>query len=119
MRACGASARADAWLYDNEQGSRILNALAEISAAHPGTTLGQVALNWVLRRRGVTSVIIGVRDEAQLRDNLAAATWALSDAEVALLDTMSQLPSSYPASHYAYASPGRNPPLFPRYRTHS
>ena len=53
---------------------RRLRRSADVSAA-------QVALNWVMNKPGVDTVIIGARDEAQLRDNLAAATWRLSPEE--------------------------------------
>lgn len=106
-------------VYVNDRGNQILDTLAEISAAHEGSSLGQVALNWLLHRPGVASVIIGARTDEQLRDNLAAANWILSDAEVARLDMVSQGSATYPASHYAFSSPGRNPTLFPRHRSRS
>jgi aryl-alcohol dehydrogenase-like predicted oxidoreductase len=111
----GASGRLK--IYDNERGDKLLSTLSEIAAAHSGATSSQVALNWVLRRPGVSSVLIGARTDEQLKDNLAAAKWALSDDEVAKLDTVSQPPLQYPASHYVMSSPGRNPPLVPRYKT--
>jgi aryl-alcohol dehydrogenase-like predicted oxidoreductase len=101
-------------LYDTERGAAILDALTQIAAAHQRASPSQVALNWLLRRPGVTSVIIGARNEDQLRDNLAAATWTLSDEESAKLDAVSQMPPSYPATHHALSHPERNPPLFPR-----
>jgi aryl-alcohol dehydrogenase-like predicted oxidoreductase len=49
-----------------------------------------VALNWVLQRPSVVSIVIGARDEEQLRDNLGAVGWSLSAAQMARLDTASQ-----------------------------
>ncbi len=70
---------------DEERLYRIVDALAEI-AGRRGVSIAQVALNWVMRKPGVDTVIIGARNEQQLRDNLAAANWALSEAEVETLD---------------------------------
>jgi len=56
----------------------------------PGSaTLSQIALNWVARRAGVASVLIGARTDDQFADNLAAANWSLSDAEIGRLDEVS------------------------------
>jgi aryl-alcohol dehydrogenase-like predicted oxidoreductase len=73
----------------------ITDALAEIAEAR-GATMAQVALNWLLRKKGVTSVILGARNEAQLADNLAAAGWTLSAEELARLDAASATPPPYP-----------------------
>ena len=62
---------------DEERLYSIVDALAEI-AAQRGVSISQVALNWVTRKPGVDTVIIGARNEQQLRDNLAAATWTLT-----------------------------------------
>jgi aryl-alcohol dehydrogenase-like predicted oxidoreductase len=70
----------------------------------------QVALNWATRKPGVDTVIIGARSEQQLRDNLAAATWTLSDAEVERLDAVSDLPLPYPYWHQQKFAAERNPP---------
>jgi aryl-alcohol dehydrogenase-like predicted oxidoreductase len=77
---------------------RIVDKLTEIAQAR-GATPAQVALNWVMQKPGVDTVIIGARDEAQLKDNLAAAEWRLSAAEVAALDEVSALPEPYPMWH--------------------
>src|SRR5436190_12849037 len=70
---------------------RIVDTLTEIGQAR-GATPAQVALNWVMNKPGVDTVIIGARDEAQLRDNLAAASWRLSADEMKALDDVSALP---------------------------
>ena len=59
----------------------------------------QVALNWLLRKPTVASVIIGARDEKQLRDNLAAGTFALTNEQVAQLDAASAPAVAYPYWH--------------------
>ena len=95
---------------DFERVYRIVDVLTEIAGAR-GVTPSQVALNWVMRKPGVTTVILGARDEAQLRDNLAAATWRLSAEEVAALDEVSALPEPYPMWHQHKFGIERNPRL--------
>ena len=94
---------------DEERLYRIVDALAEI-AAQRGVSISQVALNWVTRKPGVDTVIIGARNEQQLRDNLAAANWTLADAEVERLDEVSALPLPYPYWHQQKFAGDRNPP---------
>jgi aryl-alcohol dehydrogenase-like predicted oxidoreductase len=69
-----------------------------------------VALNWVTRKPGVDTVIVGARNEQQLSDNLAAANWALTGAEVESLDEVSALPLPYPYWHQRKFAAERNPP---------
>ena len=94
---------------DDERLYRIVDALAEI-AGQRGVSISQVALNWVMRKPGVDTVIIGARNEQQLRDNLAAASWTLTDAEVERLDEVSALPLPYPNWHQQKFAGDRNPP---------
>ena len=100
---------------DDERGRRVVDLLLEIAATRPGATAGQVALNWVARKPGVSSIIIGARTSEQLADNLAAATWSLTDAEIARLDEASALPARYPYYMNRDFGQGRNPvaPLLP------
>ncbi len=84
--------------------------LTEIAQAR-AVTPAQVALNWVLCKPGVDTVILGARDEAQLRDNLAAATWRLSADEMTRLDEVSALPEPYPMWHQHKFGIERNPRL--------
>jgi aryl-alcohol dehydrogenase-like predicted oxidoreductase len=95
---------------DEERLYRIVDALAEV-ANQRGVSICQVALNWVMRKAGVDTVIIGARNERQLADNLAAAAWSLSDAEVERLDEISALPLPYPYWHQRKFAGDRNPPL--------
>lgn len=77
---------------------RVVDALQAV-AAETGKTVAQVALNWLLQRPTVATVIIGARDEAQLRENLGAAGWRLTPAQVAALDAASDRPLAYPYWH--------------------
>ena len=95
---------------DDERLYRVVDALAEMAAAH-GVSISQVALNWVARKPGVDTVIIGARNEQQLLDNLAAANWSLTDAQVEHLDEVSALPVPYPYWHQRKFAAERNPPL--------
>jgi aryl-alcohol dehydrogenase-like predicted oxidoreductase len=90
----------------------IVDVLADIAASR-GVTPPQVALNWVMSRPGVSTVIIGARNEAQLRDNLGAATWRLTPAEIAALDDVSALPEPYPYWHQHKFGLERNPRVPP------
>ena len=60
-----------------------------------------MALNWLLRRPSVATLIIGARNEAQLRDNLGAVGWALTPEQVARLDAASAKTPAYPYWHQA------------------
>jgi aryl-alcohol dehydrogenase-like predicted oxidoreductase len=98
--------------YDSPRARAIVAALFEIAAAHSAATPGQVALNWLRKRPGITSIIIGARTEEQLRDNLAAQTWDLSTEESAHLDKVSAIPAPYPRSTQEMFHPERNPRIF-------
>lgn len=78
---------------------RVIDAL-EAVAAEVGKSVPQVAINWLLQRPTVASVIIGARNEAQLRDNLGAVGWALSAEQVAALDAASAVLPPYPHTPY-------------------
>ena len=79
---------------------KVVDALAEVGE-EVGKTVPQVALNWVLRRPTVASVIIGARDEKQLRDNLGAVGWALTPEQIRKLDDASAVTKAYPYWHQA------------------
>lgn len=78
---------------------RVVDALEAI-AAETGKTVPQVAINWLLRRPTVSSVIIGARDEAQLRQNLGAVGWTLTPEQIAILDAASDVLPPYPHTPY-------------------
>jgi aryl-alcohol dehydrogenase-like predicted oxidoreductase len=77
---------------------KVVDALDAV-AAETGKTVPQVALNWLLQRPTVSSLIIGARNEEQLRQNLAAAGWNLTTEQVAALDKASDVPPVYPYWH--------------------
>jgi len=68
----------------------------DVIAEESGKSVPQIALNWLLQRPTVSSVIIGARNEAQLRENLGAIGWNLSVEQVARLDAASAMTPSYP-----------------------
>ncbi|MGU3403508.1 aldo/keto reductase [Methylobacterium brachiatum] len=97
---------------DDEHLYRVVAALDRV-AAETGRTVPQVALNWLIQRPTVSSVIIGARDEAQLRDNLGAIGWTLTAEQSAALDAASAVTAPYPHFPY-YRQEGfarLNPPL--------
>ena len=70
-------------------------------AADTGKTVPQIALNWLLQRPTVSSVIIGARNEEQLKQNLGAVGWNLTPEQVATLDAASAVTKPYPYWHQA------------------
>jgi len=97
---------------EDERLYRIVDALDGI-AQETGKSVAQVAINWLLQRPTVSSVILGARNEEQLRDNLAAVGWALSADQIARLDAASIVEAPYPYFPYRrQAGFARlNPPL--------
>ncbi len=77
----------------------VLDALDAV-AEETNKTVPQVALNWLLRRPTVSSVIIGARNEEQLRQNLGAVGWSLTPDQVATLDAASAVTAPYPYFPY-------------------
>jgi len=84
----------DEYLY------RVIDALDEV-AGETGKTVPQIALNWLLQRPTVSTVLIGARDETQLRANLGAVGWNLTPEQVAKLDAASKVDRPYPYWHQA------------------
>ncbi len=76
----------------------VVDALDEV-AGETGKSVPQVALNWLLQRPTVANVIVGARNEEQLRQNLGAVGWNLTPAQVARLDAASALTPPYPYWH--------------------
>ncbi len=95
---------------DFERVYRIVGTMSDI-ARERNVTPAQVALNWVMNKPGVDTVIVGARDETQLRENLAAADWQLSAGEMTALDEVSALPEPYPMWHQHKFGIERNPRL--------
>jgi aryl-alcohol dehydrogenase-like predicted oxidoreductase len=82
----------DEYLY------RVVDALDEV-ARETGKTVPQIALNWLLQRPSVATLVIGARNEEQLRQNLGAVGWNLTPEQVAKLDAASVTPLAYPYWH--------------------
>lgn len=83
---------ADEYLY------KVVDALDEV-AKETGKTVPQIALNWLLQRPTVSTVIIGARNEEQLKQNLGAVGWNLTREQVAKLDAASLTTPPYPYWH--------------------
>jgi aryl-alcohol dehydrogenase-like predicted oxidoreductase len=92
----------DEYLY------KVVDALDEV-AKETGKTVPQIALNWLLQRPTVATVIMGARNEEQLRQNLGAAGWNLTADQIAKLDRASDVPPVYPYWHQRGAFAERNP----------
>jgi aryl-alcohol dehydrogenase-like predicted oxidoreductase len=84
--------------YTEDRLFRIVDALDGV-AKETGKTIPQVALNWLLQRPTVASVIVGARNEAQLLQNIGAVGWQLTTAQIAALDAASDVPAPYPVWH--------------------
>jgi aryl-alcohol dehydrogenase-like predicted oxidoreductase len=95
---------------DMERLYRIVDVLSEI-AKQRSVSPAQVALNWVMNKPCVDTVVLGARNEEQLRDNLAAAEWRLSAEEMKRLDDVSAVPEPYPYWHQHKFGLERNPRL--------
>ena len=86
---------AGAFGYDREKGHAVVDKLREIAKAHTASP-AQIALAWLLRKRAVTSVLIGANKIAQLDDNLAAANVQLTTEQMAQLDELTAPSPLYP-----------------------
>jgi len=75
-----------------------IDALEEV-ASEVGKNVAQVALNWLLQRPTVSSIIIGARNEEQLNQNLESVGWNLTREQVEKLDKASEIPPIYPYWH--------------------
>jgi aryl-alcohol dehydrogenase-like predicted oxidoreductase len=93
---------------DEEYLYAVIDALERV-AAEIGKSVPQVALNWLLQRPTVSSVVIGARNEAQLRQNLGAVGWNLNKEQVARLDAASYRRPIYPYWHQREVFSERNP----------
>ena len=94
---------------DTEHVYKIVDALDEI-AKETGKSVPQIALNWLLRRPSVATIIVGARTEEQLRQNLGAVGWSLAAAQIAKLDAASAKTPAYPYWHQRGVYGDRNPP---------
>ena len=90
-----------------------LDVIDEI-AAETGKTVSQVALRWILQRPSVVSIVVGARNEAQLKENLGAVGWSLDAGQMARLDEASEVHPIYPYWHQREFA-AVNPPPVPVY----
>lgn len=86
---------------------RVVDAIDEV-AKDLGKSVPQVALRWLIQRPTVANVVIGARNEEQLRQNLESVGWALSKEQIAKLDAASDITPVYPYWHQRQFSE-RNP----------
>jgi aryl-alcohol dehydrogenase-like predicted oxidoreductase len=84
--------------YDDETLFSVVDVLEAI-AKEREKSIPQVAINWLLRKPTVANIVVGARNEEQLRQNLGAIGWKLSDDEVARLDKAGQPSVPYPYWH--------------------
>jgi len=91
---------------------RVVDAVDEV-AKETGKTVPQIGLNWLLQRPTVATVIMGARNEEQLRQNLASEGWNLSSDQIAKLDKASDVTPIYPYWHqrqFIERNPAAAPP---------
>ncbi|MER9464755.1 aldo/keto reductase [Mesorhizobium sp. M0482] len=84
---------------EDEHLYRVVDAL-DVVAEETGKTIPQIAINWLLQRPTVASVIVGARNEEQLRQNLGAVGWSLTAEQMKKLDTASEVTAPYPYFPY-------------------
>jgi aryl-alcohol dehydrogenase-like predicted oxidoreductase len=85
---------------EDEHLYKVVDALDAI-AQETGKSVTQIALNWLLQRPTISSLIIGARTEEQLKENLGAVGWNLSPEQIKTLDSASERPRIYPYWHQA------------------
>ena len=85
----------------------IIDVLHELKE-ETGKSVAQIALNWLLQRPTVSSILFGARNEEQLKENLGAVGWNLTKEQVGRLDGVSEIPPAYPYWHQRQF-PGLNP----------
>jgi aryl-alcohol dehydrogenase-like predicted oxidoreductase len=94
---------------DRTQAFDVLDAMHAIATEH-GATVAQVALNWLRRRPGVSSLVVGATRHEQLKENLQSIEWDLSDAEYERLTALSERPKPYPYWHMVNVAGDRRLP---------
>ncbi len=93
---------------DKEKAYNIIDVMQEI-ARSKGATVAQVALSWLVHQPFVTSVIIGAKNEKQLKDNLGAVDLKLDAEELKKLDEVSRLSPEYPGWMFEFQGSDREP----------
>ena len=94
---------------DRERAFNCIDAMRTIGDAH-GVSVARVALAWLLAQKHVTTIIIGARNEQQLRDNIEATALSLAPDELGALDKASALQPEYPGWMLTRQAVGREPP---------
>jgi aryl-alcohol dehydrogenase-like predicted oxidoreductase len=89
----------DSLPYDADKGDKILDGLEEIAQKRE-RTIAQVALNYLLCKPGVDSIVIGARNDKQLSENIKVSDWQLTEEEVKQLDEISSPPKLYPQWYF-------------------
>ncbi|AXQ30143.1 aldo/keto reductase [Solimonas sp. K1W22B-7] len=87
-------------LVDEEYLYQVIDAIDEV-ARETGRSVPQIALNWLLQRPTVCNIVVGARNEEQLKHNLGALDWKLTAEQLAKLDAASRRPPVYPYWHQA------------------
>jgi aryl-alcohol dehydrogenase-like predicted oxidoreductase len=87
---------------------KVVDAIDEI-AKETGRSVPQIALNWLLQRPTVVNLVMGARNEQQLRDNLGAVGWSLTPDQISRLDAASAVTPIYPYWHQRLEFAERNP----------
>jgi aryl-alcohol dehydrogenase-like predicted oxidoreductase len=103
------SAMPDSQFYD------LIDTLEAI-AAEIGRSVSEIALRWLLQRPTVATLVIGARNEEQLRANLGAVEFALTEDQMRRIDEISAVPPIYPYWHQQQTYRERNPPAVPMLR---
>jgi aryl-alcohol dehydrogenase-like predicted oxidoreductase len=96
-------------IVNKERAYDCIDAMRKVGEAH-GTSVARVALAWLLAKKHVTTIIIGAKNEDQLKDNLAATDLVLTADEISALDKVSELPPEYPGWMIAFQDRERVPP---------
>ena len=91
----------DSLPYNRDQGELVLDEVIKI-AKTKNKTPAQVALNYLLQKPGVNSVVIGARNMEQLKANTGASGWQLDSQEMVRLDDLSKPPRLYPQWYFEY-----------------
>ena len=90
------------WPVNEEKGYEIVEQLERIGNNY-NKTIAQTALNWLLSKAAISSIIIGARNTQQLNDNAGASGWQLSTDDIQFLDKISQPVIPYPLWHQMYS----------------
>jgi aryl-alcohol dehydrogenase-like predicted oxidoreductase len=93
---------------NKERAFDCVDAMKKVGDAH-GVSVAQVALAWLLSKSHVSTLIIGAKNEEQLKDNLAVTSLELAPQEIAALDKVSALPREYPGWMLDQQGSGRAP----------